>query len=99
MPYDRDQYDPDRYERDRFERERGERDRGTFARAGDEVRSWFGDEDARRRRERDERYSERGYSSDRPSGDREYGRPERDDRWSGEPQRTEGYRDYSDRYG
>lgn len=34
-------------------------DRGFLARAGDEVRSWFGDEDAERRRERDQRYDER----------------------------------------
>ncbi|KQM85104.1 hypothetical protein ASE67_15665 [Sphingomonas sp. Leaf23] len=33
-------------------------DRGFLARAGDEVRSWFGDEDAERRRERDQRYDE-----------------------------------------
>lgn len=31
-------------------------DRGFFARAGDEVRSWFGDEEAERRREYDARY-------------------------------------------
>ena len=34
----------------------GDADRDFFARAGDEVRSWFGDEDAERRRERDARY-------------------------------------------
>ena len=38
-------------------------DRGFFARAGDEVRSWFGDEDAERRRELDSRYDERHYAS------------------------------------
>jgi len=36
--------------------ESGERDRGFFDRAGDEVRSWFGDEEAERRRTRDMRY-------------------------------------------
>jgi len=36
-------------------------DRGFMARAGDEVRSWFGDEDAERRREYDQRYDERHY--------------------------------------
>ena len=36
-------------------------DRGFFARAGDEVRSWFGDEDAERRRAADERYDQRYY--------------------------------------
>lgn len=34
-------------------------DRGFMARAGDEVRSWFGDEEAERRREFDQRYDER----------------------------------------
>ncbi|KQN24826.1 hypothetical protein ASE86_00545 [Sphingomonas sp. Leaf33] len=34
-------------------------DRGFMARAGDEVRSWFGDEEAERRREYDQRYDER----------------------------------------
>lgn len=34
-------------------------ERGFFARAGDEVRSWFGDEEAERRREMDSRYDER----------------------------------------
>ena len=37
-------------------------DRGFFDRAGDEIRSWFGDEEAERRREYDEYY-------DRPYGD------------------------------
>jgi hypothetical protein len=36
-------------------------DRGFLARAGDEVRSWFGDEDAERRREMDSRYDDRAY--------------------------------------
>lgn len=34
-------------------------DRDFFSRAGDEVRSWFGDEDAERRRAMDERYDAR----------------------------------------
>ncbi|HXH17411.1 MAG TPA: DUF2171 domain-containing protein [Sphingomonas sp.] len=42
-------------------------DRGFIARAGDEVRSWFGDDEAERRREADARYDER---TDRPSGGR-----------------------------
>jgi hypothetical protein len=45
-------------------------DRGFFARAGDEVRSWFGDEDAERRREMDNRYDEREYNQ-RDRHDRE----------------------------
>jgi hypothetical protein len=35
--------------------DRGGDDRGFFDRAGDEVRSWFGDDEAQRRREEDER--------------------------------------------
>jgi hypothetical protein len=52
---------------------RGQDDRGFFDRAGDEVRSWFGDEEAERRREADERRweRERGISGrrDNQSGD------------------------------
>ena len=36
-------------------------ERGFFQRAGDEVRSWFGDDDAERRREADSRYDDRAY--------------------------------------
>lgn len=45
-------------------------DRGFFARAGDEVRSWFGDEDAERRREYDARNDERYYGG-RDDSDRD----------------------------
>lgn len=45
-------------------------ERGFVARAGDEVRSWFGDEDAERRREADARYDERAYG-ERSSTDRD----------------------------
>src|SRR5690606_19325678 len=56
-----------------------EEERGFFDRAGDEVRSWFGDEEAERRREYDEymnrRYgdprdesSRRGFASSGPGG-------------------------------
>lgn len=38
-------------------------ERGFFARAGDEVRSWFGDEDAERRREMDSRYDDQYYAN------------------------------------
>jgi hypothetical protein len=47
--------------RDRRDRDYDDRDRGFFERAGDEVRSWFGDEEAEHRRREDQRY-------DRPSG-------------------------------
>ncbi|NLS29359.1 hypothetical protein S2M10_43830 [Sphingomonas sp. S2M10] len=48
------------YDRDRGGNDlRGyDRDRGFFDRAGDEVRSWFGDEEAERRRRQDQRYDE-----------------------------------------
>ena len=85
-------YDRDRYERDRAERDRSDRERGAFERAGDEVRAWFGDDEARRRRERDERSSERGYSPDRPY-ERDHTRAERQDRWTSEPVRTDSYRE------
>ncbi|MCD2324034.1 DUF2171 domain-containing protein [Sphingomonas sp. IC-56] len=55
---------------------RDERDRGFFERAGDEVRSWFGDEEAERRRERDQRYDEHQGNherwADRSKGDDHY---------------------------
>ncbi|MET0270084.1 MAG: DUF2171 domain-containing protein [Sphingomonas sp.] len=49
-------------------------DRGFFDRAGDEVRSWFGDEEAERRRRYDERYAQRDYERDRGYGRGSYGR-------------------------
>jgi hypothetical protein len=59
----------DRYDtRDapRGDRPRWRDDRGFFDRAGDEIASWFGDEEAERRRREDQRMMERerGYSSD-----------------------------------
>ncbi|MCK8456451.1 DUF2171 domain-containing protein [Sphingomonas faeni] len=47
-------------------------DRGFIARAGDEVRSWFGDDEAERRREADARYDEHSYgnSDNRSFGNR-----------------------------
>lgn len=43
-------------------------DRGFFDRAGDEVRSWFGDEEAERRRRWDEREYERRYGGPAAAG-------------------------------
>ena len=40
--------------RDRYERG-GRDERGFFERAGDEIASWFGDDDAERRRSEDQR--------------------------------------------
>jgi osmotically-inducible protein OsmY len=47
-------------------------DRGFFERAGDEVRSWFGDEDAERRREQDMRQGH--YGEHRGRGPKNYAR-------------------------
>jgi osmotically-inducible protein OsmY len=94
----------DRYEdRYRGQAYRGDRgygrdERGFVERAGDEVRSWFGDDEARRRRRMDEREYDRGRDDDRwrsHEGDRgERGWsgshwPDRDasDRWGSERER------------
>jgi len=67
------------------DREGGYQDRGAMSRGADEVRSWFGDDEARRRREIDE-------ERDRQSGqrDRDYGanseRARREHGWGGERQ-------------
>jgi osmotically-inducible protein OsmY len=56
------------YDRRRWRGEReagGEDDRGFFDRASDEVRTWFGDEEAQRRRKADERKDERRYGGPR----------------------------------
>jgi len=45
---------------------RGGEERGFFERAGDEIKSWFGDEEAERRRRMDER--RRGYAGRGPRG-------------------------------
>jgi osmotically-inducible protein OsmY len=96
--------DQDRYGRDR---DRYRDERGFVERAGDEVRSWFGDDEAGRRRRLDEQErgrererwgsgssrwgDERSYSSDRDYGDGDYG-------WRGRPDRdwsTRSDRDWS----
>lgn len=53
--------------------DRDDDDRGFFDRAGDEVRSWFGDEEAERRREQDARRWEReqGYGGGRTRSNRD----------------------------
>ena len=69
-----DGYRGDGWRRDRaFGREFNRDERGPFERTGDEVRSWFGDDEAERRRRMDEaRY---GRDSDR------YGRGDTDRNW------------------
>jgi osmotically-inducible protein OsmY len=54
-----------------FDRRRGGDDRGWWDRTRDEVSSWFGDDDAERRRNRDEQYSEGGH---RGKGPKDYQR-------------------------
>lgn len=61
-------------ERERERDYRGQSERGILERAGDEMRSWFGDEEAERRRRRDQFDSERherqgGYESRPASSD------------------------------
>jgi hypothetical protein len=53
-------------------REHSGEDRGFFERAGDEVASWFGDEDAERRRREDQMRQERERGSGRDWGREEY---------------------------
>ncbi len=59
--------------RDYDDRDRGnfQRDRSVWERTGDEVRSWFGDEEAERRRRLDDMYANRMDQQDR---DYQYGR-------------------------
>lgn len=73
-------YDDDRYSRE---------DRGFLERARDEVSSWFGDERAEARRDRDDRFDDDDGFSRRQSfaTDRDYGRYEQSPRF-----RDEGYR-------
>jgi hypothetical protein len=61
------------------DRDRGRDERGFFERAGDEISSWFGDEEAERRRRQDTRRDERMGGSDRDY-DRGYGRDAERDR-------------------
>lgn len=96
---DRDRYDWDRgrdFDRDRdYGRgsERGYQDRGVMSRGTDEVRSWFGDDEARRRREMDEQRdrgrdrSERDYGPNSERARSEHGWADRgqrpDSQWEG----------------
>lgn len=89
--------DPER-ERDRdrereYERRGGER--GFFDRAGDEVRSWFGDEDAQRRRVRDERENR---WEDRPGWSSARG-DERERGWGGYRSEDDRERDWARQWG
>lgn len=81
---DREQYRSDRSDHDRSRSAQPGRnpgrapegydqnDRGFIARAGDEVRSWFGDDEAERRREQDSRQDERAYAQSGYGRDDDY---------------------------
>ena len=68
---------PDEGFRDRDIRDRDREERGFFERAGDEIASWFGDDEAERRRRRDEH--EFGRDEPGRSISRDRSRFERDD--------------------
>ncbi|MCW2238544.1 BON domain-containing protein [Azospirillum canadense] len=53
---------------------RGDQDRGFFERAGDEMASWFGDDDAERRRRMDAQRGDSGAEHHRGRGPRGYAR-------------------------
>ena len=83
MAYDR--YDTRRSRYPEYDRERARHeDRGFFERAGDEIASWFGDDEAERRRREDERMNPGGGRERNFDRDREryryggWGEPERD---------------------
>jgi hypothetical protein len=95
MAYDR--YDARRGSRerwrtdDRYDRERGLNDpddRGFLERAGDEIASWFGDEDAERRRRMDASHYDRGDLR----SDRDFNPPrarwDREDNWRSNEDRS-----------
>ena len=75
-------------DRDRFGRDD---DRGFFERAGDEISSWFGDDEAEQRRERDRRMDEPGY------GDNRYARERDHDVWRDRGRSSGDYRGDRDR--
>ena len=81
--------------RDRFDRD----ERGFFERAGDEVASWFGDEEAERRRRMD--YRREGYERGDDNNRRAFMSDEDYSRYDHQPKfRDEGYRrPYTGRFG
>ena len=105
----------ERYD-EQYRGDRGQRnDRGFIERAGDEVRSWFGDDDAERRREMDDPGRDRPGYRERPWGQSpDYGRGQyrgqrygREDSWRDEADRSRpsggtgfrGVSEYGSRYG
>jgi hypothetical protein len=97
----------DQYRRQYEDELRREGRRGWAERAGEEVRSWFGDDDARARRGNDERDDRYPYGGDRDRGWRDQGDGTYErgaDRWRGTDRGSErrylGGRDYErERYG
>jgi hypothetical protein len=97
----------DQYRRHHEDELRREGRRGWGDRAGDEVRSWFGDDDARARRGNDERDDRYPYGGDRDRGWRDQGDGSYErgaDRWRGTDRGSDrrylGGRDYErERYG
>jgi len=65
---ERSRWREDRFERGTRDRDWGDDDRGFFDRAGDEIASWFGDEEAERRRRDDRMRDERDFGRDRGEG-------------------------------
>jgi len=83
--YGRERYGSERSSRDEDRYGRDDDDRGFFERAGDEVRSWFGDDEAERRRREDERRYGREHGGERWRGERDpqQERNYEQERWSG----------------
>ena len=100
---DRSRWSDDRNsDRSRNENRGGSHDRGFFDRAGDEIASWFGDDDAERRRRQDSQRDarmdrERGHDNperhESRSYDRGYGRDYERDRSSNERDQDRNWND------
>jgi hypothetical protein len=112
MGYGRDDRDPrersrffdEQRERSRFDEQRerasrggqGSGERGFFERAGDEISSWFGDDEAERRREMDERSGSSWRGDTRSQGRDDY-RDQGRSRFFGSDDRGQRFRDEAPR--
>ena len=97
---ERSRWSEDRYsDRDRHRERSGGDDRGFFERAGDEIASWFGDDDAERRRHEDRQRQERegGWGSPERGSQRDWerermsGSSHRDRDWHRDEGRDRGF--------
>lgn len=100
MAYDRDERGGWRRDRSGDDRRQGSYARGSrpadydyddrdfFHRAGDEIRSWFGDDEAERRRRQDDRLDS-AYGGDRDSRSDRYGREDRSRGRDNDPRRPD----------